>query len=354
MEALRTVRILFLMTAPPPALEGTEAVVQEAEALRSRFGGEIEFLVPGTRPRRGLPRLLYGLHRLRSLRRLDHEMDLHHVYHAELYPFPVLRFLRRPVVYTVVSSLAPGRIPPPESLNRLRVIAVPAPRDQALLVERGLARVEVVPAGIDTSQFEFVPIAGEGRFVLLAGSAPWTRGQFYSKGVDALLEVARQITSLRLVLLWRGWLLEDLRRKIQSVGLGDRVEVLTERVDVNQVLRRVHAAVVLADTAELVKAYPHSLLEALACGRPVIVSECIGMSDYVRRVGCGRVVAGVNPSDLRLQIEELRHDYGRCQDRARRHGMRDFSRERVLEAYGRLYESALKSPGLRRVPGEKA
>ena len=47
-------------------------------------------------------------------------------------------------------------------------------------------------------------------FVLLAGSAPWTREQFHSKGVDALLKVAQQVPSLRLIFLWRGLLLREV------------------------------------------------------------------------------------------------------------------------------------------------
>ena len=168
----------------------------------------------------------------------------------------------------------------------------------------------------------------------------WTEGQFRSKGVDALLEVARQTPWLRLVFLWRGFLLEELRRRVDARGLADRVDVLTDRVDVNQVLRRVHGAVVLADAAELVKAYPHSLLEALVCGRPVLVSDCISMADYVTKTDCGRVVRGVSAEDLGRQVQELREGYGRHQERACRVGRRDFSRDRVVEAYRELYEAA--------------
>ena len=343
-------RILFLITAPPPAVESTDAVIQEAEALRSRFGGELAYLVPGSRPRAWIPRALYGLHRLRSLERLDRQVDLHHIYHAELYLFPVLRLLSKPVIYTVVSGLGQRRLPPSRALNRLSAIAVPSQRDRERLVQRGVTQpAQVIPAGIDVSRFDFVPIGAEDTFVLLAGSAPWTRGQFRSKGIDALLEAARQTPSLRLVFLWRGWLLEELRQRVDSLGLSDRVEVLTERVDVNQVLRRVHAAAVLADAAELVRAYPHSLLEALVCGRPVLVSDCIAMAGYVREAGCGRVVRGVTPSDLQKRIQELRDDYPCHQENARRVGKRDFSQENVVRAYGKLYESVLASDTPRRV-----
>jgi len=334
------VRVGFLIGAPPPAMEGTDAVVQEVNELRSRFGGEVLHLVPGARPRRFVPRATYGLHGLGALRRLDREVDVLHVYHSQLYLFPVLRLLHKPIVYSVVSGLG-RRFPPPESLRRLAAIAVPSPRDQERLVERGAVQARVVPAGVDTAGLDFTPIVPGDTFVLLAGSAPWTRGQFRTKGIDALLEVARRVPSLRLVLLWRGWLLDEVRRRVDSQGLSGRVEIVTEHVDVNQLLRRVHAAVVLAEAPELVKAYPHSLLEAIVCGRPVLVSDRIALADHVRTSNCGRVVQGVDRSDLQRQIHELRESYPRHQESARRVGRRDFSLDGVVEAYGDLYESAM-------------
>jgi glycosyltransferase involved in cell wall biosynthesis len=289
------------------------------------------------------------VHILNCLRRLDREVDGHHVFHAELYPFPVLGFLRKPVVYTVVSGLGRGRIPSPRAFRRLVAVAVPTPGDRDRLTERGFSEARVIVPGVDLSRFEHAPIAVGETFTLLVGSAPWTRGQFRSKGMDAVLEVARRIPSLRLVFLWRGWLLEELHRRIAARGLTDRAEVITERVDVSEVFRRAHAAVVLARSGDLVKAFPHSLLEALACGRPVLVSDCIAMSDYVGGAGCGRVVRGVSPSDLGQEVRALRERYEWYSDNARRVGRRDFSVERVVEAYRPLYEAM--RPGTRTVSG---
>ena len=93
-------------------------------------------------------------------------------------------------------------------------------------------------------------------------------------------------------------------------------------------LRRVHAAVVLAGRPGLVKAFPHSLLEALAAGRPVLVSEGNPMAEYVRETGCGRVVPRLAAADLLEAIRLLRLDYATCRARAVDVGQRDFSQER--------------------------
>jgi hypothetical protein len=46
----------------------------------------------------------------------------------------------------------------------------------------------------------------------MVGSAPWTKGQFRTKGVEALLEAARQNPRLHLIFLWREVLAEEMER----------------------------------------------------------------------------------------------------------------------------------------------
>ncbi|MGH9459582.1 MAG: glycosyltransferase [Vicinamibacteria bacterium] len=338
-------RVLYHLTAPPPVIPGTDAVHQEAELLRSRFGGEIVFLLPSSRPWASFPRPLYGLHRLPAIRRLERLVDLHHVYNSELYLFPLLRFLRKPLVYTVVSGFdGDPHLPSIDRLQNMHRIVVQSERDLAILKQRGLTNACVIHPGIDVSRFRHTRLSTQGDFVLLAGSAPWTREQFRSKGVDALLRVAQQIPSLRLIFLWRGLLLRELEKRIDALRLRDRVEVSSDRVDVSAVLARVHAAVVLADWPRLVKAYPHSLLEALACGRPVIVSEQIPMAEYVREAGCGHVVGGVNESELRGAIERLRENYDTLSAKALRVGRKDFLQDDLLAAYESVYTSIARVP----------
>ena len=81
-------------------------------------------------------------------------------------------------------------------------------------------------------------------------------------------------------------------------------------------MARVHAAAVLAGRPGLVKAYPHSLLEALAAGRPVVVSGGNPMAAYVRDTGCGRVLARLDATELVTAIGALRRDYETYRARA--------------------------------------
>ena len=331
-------KVLYHLTVPPSPMAACDAVIQEVEALRAHLGGEIIYLNPARRPGSRYPERLYGLHRLVYLRRLEATIRLHHVYNSHLFYFPYLRWLRRPIVYTVVGGLRPDRVPRPGSpLRSLDAIVVTSERDLAVLRGWGLENSVVIRPGIDTTRFRPAPPPTGPGFTLLAGSAPWTEAQFHSKGVEALLAAAEARPDLRLVFLWRGLLFDEMQARVTRRGLQARVEVINQQVDVNGVLARVHAAVVLATDATLVKAFPHSLLEPLAAGRPVLVSRALPMADYVAETGCGQVVEAVSPEGVLAALARLEARYEACREAALRVGQRDFSQQALVEAYRRLY-----------------
>jgi glycosyltransferase involved in cell wall biosynthesis len=131
---------------------------------------------------------------------------------------------------------------------------------------------------------------------------------------------------------------------VRRAGLTDRVEILAAPADVPATLSRVHAAVVLAEGPTLVKAYPHSLLEALATGRPVVVSEALPMADHVRATGCGVVAQGVSSAQVVAALAELIEGYARYRLGAAADGARAFSRAAMLDAYATLYEEVAGPP----------
>ncbi len=169
-------------------------------------------------------------------------------------------------------------------------------------------------------------------------SAPWVENQFDLKGVDALLDAAVRLPKLRLILLWRGLLLKELLQRVERRGIRDRVEIVTERADINAYLRRAHATVLPAKRSDIVKSYPHSLLESLVAGKPVILSDALPMADYVRQHECGIVVEEVSEQTLIQAIEDLRARYGAFAQRARATDAHMFSLEAMIESYREIYK----------------
>ncbi|MBI2441837.1 MAG: glycosyltransferase [Lentisphaerae bacterium] len=335
--------ILFHLTSPEPPIPGTDAVLQEIETLRRHFGGECLQFYPLRRPSRIFPKCLYGVHQRAELRRLEPAVDLHHLYYATLYSFAWLGALNKPLIYSLVTGVGPlSNRGNTRWLKPIRMIVSGNPRDEAALRRLCPERYRIIRPGIALERFTPMPLMLRDELILLVGSAPWTKRQFRTKGVDLLLAVAESLP-LRLVFLWRGFLRDELERRIARRGLTSRVEIINEAVDVNQVLARVHATVVLAETDNLVKAYPHSLMESLAAGKPVLVNERVPMADYVAEAQCGQVVSQFTPESLKLAIARLMDNYGDCQAAAFVRGRADFQLSSMLAAYGKVYKEALEA-----------
>lgn len=177
----------------------------------------------------------------------------------------------------------------------------------------------------------------------MVGSAPWNLAQFRQKGIEALLTAAQRFPQLRLVFLWRGVLADEMERRVRRMNLDERVEVLNKKVNVNDVLAGVHASVALATDPAIIRPYPHSLMESLAAGKPILASRCIPMADYVERTGCGKVVEGVDPTSILDAVEALAREYESLQRAARQIGQRDFSRQAMITSFRRVYGRILRS-----------
>jgi len=209
----------------------------------------------------------------------------------------------------------------------------------------GLNNVYQTLPGINKSRFTHAPLPLKKEIRLLAASAPWTKAQFESKGINALLQAAKQEPRLHIIFLWRGVLYNEMTQKVRQFGLEDRVQVINRLVDVNAMLASVHAAVNLAAREGIVKAYPHSLLDALAAGKPVLVSRAIPMADYVENAECGVIIESVNAKGILSAIEILAKEYGNLQERARLSGKHNFSIEKMLASYRQLYATVLATVG---------
>jgi glycosyltransferase involved in cell wall biosynthesis len=332
--------ILYHLTVLPPKIPEAEALSQEITALRHQFGGELVYLNPNYDSPIYLPRLLFGFHKLKELRAKEADLHLHHVYNPDPFPFPVLRWLRRPVIYSVSSGVRDKR-PNVPFFSSLAAVTVADERSLKRLQTWGLDNVVLVRPGIDTTRFACSPSPLRSEIRLLVGSAPWSRAQFRTKGIEALLATAQQSPQMRLIFLWRGVLAEEMKGRLRRMNLGKRVQILNKQVDVNQVLANVHASITLATDPAIIKAYPHSLLDSLAAGKPVIVSRAIPMADYVERTGCGKVVENVTPTDILIAVEALSREYEALQKSARQVGQRDFSQQAMLTSFQRVYERVL-------------
>jgi glycosyltransferase involved in cell wall biosynthesis len=332
--------ILYHLTVLPPKMPEAEAMSQEINALRAHFDGDLVYLNPNQFSPLYVPRLLFGFHKLRQLWAREANLQMHQLYNPDPFPFPILRLLRRPVIYTLSCGVQ-NRQPRVAFFNSLAAVTVSDERSLKRLKSWGLDNCYLVRPGIDKSRFTFSPLPLHSEIRLMVGSAPWAQTQFRTKGVNALLSAAKQSSNLQLVFLWRGVLAEEMERRVRRMNLEKQVVVLNKRVDVNEVLANVHASITLAASPAIVRSYPHSLMDSLAAGKPILVSRALPMSDYVEQTGCGKVVESVTPESILTAAEALAHQYEDLQQTAQQVGQRDFSQQAMIASFQRVYDYVL-------------
>ncbi len=334
--------ILYLLTSPEPVVEGTDAVFQEVQALQTAFSGERVNLFPLKSPSSLVPRYLYGFHQIRTIKHQEKKLKLNHTFSSTLYYFPVLRYMQHPIIYTIIASLQGQRRPTHiDTIKSLSHIVVSSERDQHILESWGMHHYSMIRPGIDTSGLFPHPLPIRNELTLLMASAPWEKAQFRSKGIDLLLEATVKPPFLKLILLWRGLLFEKLRKKINDYGITKRVEVINQKVNISDFLKRSHAAILISKYSNIVKAYPNSLIESLSTGKPSIVSDNIPIADYVTQKGCGIVVENFDIHSLIHSIHRLVENYHHLADHVTHTIDKDFSLNHMIEQYRRLYHSSM-------------
>lgn len=165
-------------------------------------------------------------------------------------------------------------------------------------------RQAVIPNGIDRRLLEISP--GEDDYILFL-----SRIDSYTKGLDLLLQafevVSEKFPDIKLVLAGHeatkvadllAPLPDRLRTRVHYVGFvsGEQKVKLLSRAKL----------FVLPSRHE---AHPVSLMEAHACGKPVIVSD-IPELEYVAREGIGLAFSSGNASDLGRKIVSAIEDPG--------------------------------------------
>jgi glycosyltransferase involved in cell wall biosynthesis len=139
-------------------------------------------------------------------------------------------------------------------------------------------RILTFPWGVDLQHFSPAPARSHGAFTLLS-----TRGWEPIYGIDviarAFVQAAHQLPELRLVMLGNGSLAGYLRQTFQQGGVAEQVS-FPGQVGLADLPRHYHLADLYVSASHS-DGTSISLLEAMACGRPVLVSDIPGNREWV-------------------------------------------------------------------------
>jgi glycosyltransferase involved in cell wall biosynthesis len=166
------------------------------------------------------------------------------------------------------------------------------------------------------------------------------------KGIENLVEAAKSVAYAKFLIVGGGPELESLRRLAGRLGVSDRV-IFTDQVS-REDLPAYFAAcdVFVLPSASRLEAFGIVALEAMASGKPVVVSDIPGVREVITDGKEGLLADPVDPDDLGGKIRILLADDKKreAMGRAGREKVeREFSIEEVVDRIEGVYRQAIEA-----------
>jgi glycosyltransferase involved in cell wall biosynthesis len=246
---------------------------------------------------------------------------------------------KRPCILTSTSALITTRLEQCVSAwTSIDVIVVESERDKITLEAIGVdsQKISLVYPGVPIHNIQ--PPPRNAPFTILFASAPIARDSrsFQRRGVPLLLQLARRVPDCHFIFLWRETHTETLS-KLMSETAAKNVEVVNKIVtDIGGVLKNAHATILSPETSSDSKPCPISLIESLACGRPLLVSNQVGIADLIEQEHCG-VIFPPNIDAAENAVRKLQYNYEDYVINAQPTALKYFSVKTFLDAYESLY-----------------
>ncbi|MDF1852681.1 MAG: glycosyltransferase [Verrucomicrobiales bacterium] len=175
-----------------------------------------------------------------------------------------------------------------------------------------LGKLEVIYNGVDTEVFFPAPVIertemlsnrNRGPLLLFVGNyLPVKNPKFLLKAVALLKEQRKKEGKplARLCLIGDGPLREPLEQFVQSSGLDDTVEI-HGCMGPEEIASRMRAADILCLSSEN-EGFPNVILEAMACGLPVVSTDVGGIHERINEMPNSKLVP---PNNLAAYVEAL-------------------------------------------------
>jgi len=344
--------INFLCTSPKPKVDGTDALFNEMNLLQNQFNGFATSLFPFTDPSINYPILLYGFHKFRTIQKIEQTTEVNHIFASSIFHLPIVYFLKNPIVYTVAASLREDTILPIRKfMDRIKYFIVSNEIDSQILRSKGINNIKIIQSGIDIELFNKNKLALDNKLHLLMASAPWDMNQFKTKGIFLIFEALQKIDNIHITFLWRNILPDHMLRLVKKYKVEDKITFVNEYTNVDKYLQQVHGTILLTKDGSIVKSFPHSLIESIVAGKPVILSNKIPMSNFVKNNNCGLVLEEFTSNNLISLIEQFRNRYAELANFTLNIESDIFSIRRLFDDYNDLYSKVTStSSSKRRAP----
>jgi glycosyltransferase involved in cell wall biosynthesis len=231
-----------------------------------------------------------------------------------------------------------------------------------VLVEGGVApeRVEVVPSGIDFSVYDQDLPRDYLRREFHFSEADYLVGIVAQledhKGHRYLIEAAhllmQKTRNVKIVIVGEGSLRLELSQQAERLEVKDVVYFIGFRTDIPRIL----ASLDLFVLSSHLEGLGSSLLDAMACGLPVVATRTGGIPEVVHHGKTGLLVSAKNPEALAEAILTLYHDRrlaARLAEEGRRQVRGKFSAQATAARTVEVYLTLAARKGLRLETGRE-
>jgi len=206
----------------------------------------------------------------------------------------------------------------------------------------------VVRCGLDPEEYAFrgdarLPLDGEMIMLISIGRLTEVKGFRYL--IEAFGSLSKDRPRFHLSIIGEGPLKDAIQRQIAEAGLDWRVE-LTGACSEEEVKRRLAASdVCVVPSAETPKGekegIPVVIMEAMACGVPIVATRHSGIPEIVRDGVTGILVPEKEPQAIVSAVRKLASDEGlrkRCVRNARELVEREFNIHETARKKKRIFE----------------
>ena len=204
-----------------------------------------------------------------------------------------------------------------ERAPKLKKIIVQSKKTKTQLIDMGVDpdKIILMYPLIDLFKFRYSDPPPLDEFKILFASSPNLEvsgeNNFKDKGLPLLLEAFKEFarnSNTKLYGVWRGKYNEQLSKKINELNLEKDVDVINGVVDMSEMYTKVHVTVIpflnLWRSPEILM----SVLESLACGRPVVTTDVGEIMEFIQRYNCG-CVANPIKEDFVSALKRCKRDY---------------------------------------------
>jgi glycosyltransferase involved in cell wall biosynthesis len=220
-----------------------------------------------------------------------------------------------------------------------QVIAVSHDVKNALIHEHGFnpAEVVVIHNGIDIPSVTSHKLPSDtvthigtvGRMVPI---------KEFGLFLEVAAEVRKRVQEVYFSILGEGPLKEELARRVKELGLDEKVRLEAPRADPFTY----YTSLDLYLNTSLHEGLPLSILEAMACGKPVVAPKVGGLPEIITHAEEGFLVESRSPKDFAewcvklIRNKELRTIMGQ---KALKKVTKSFSSHLMADSYHRLYQT---------------